>query len=94
MTPRQLEALRPGRQCSPAEAAARYEAGDRELQALVAAGRITPADLERQDRRTRCAIASRHWHLCTPEARQALQDDPYHFVRSCALLSETEARHA
>jgi hypothetical protein len=64
-----------------------YEMGDAAVAALASIGRVTAEDLDRLDRRSRCAVASSHWALCTPTARAALLADEHHFVRSCASIS-------
>lgn len=56
--------------------------------ALQVKGIVDVRDIGELDRLGRCEVASHHWRLCTPEARDALLRDAHHQVRSCASISQ------
>ncbi|PWD01994.1 MULTISPECIES: hypothetical protein [Pseudomonas] len=75
------------RQPSPQEAKVIYAEREARVDALASSGSITSADLKTLDRIGRCKVANDHWSICDEQARNALANDPHHFVRSCAALA-------
>ncbi len=72
---------------SPQELEVLYAERDAAVLALAAKGRIEAPDLVALDRLGRCKVANEHWGICDGSARQALLNDPHHYVRSCACLA-------
>lgn len=96
ISPGQFEAELKARKGTPAQADVErlYAMRAAFVVALQAKGIVDVRDIGELDRLGRCEVASHHWRLCTPEARDALLRDAHHQVRSCALLSQLNEKDA
>lgn len=72
----------------PKDIAAMYASRDAFIAEVASRGSVDPGDLVPLERSGRCIIASQYWSICSEPARRALREDPHHFVRACAVMSE------
>ena len=89
LPPSQLDAARKPRCPKSGEIEHLFASRDALIAKLNTKGRIDAKDLLTLERSGKCIVASEHWGICTDDARHALLNDEHHFVRSCAMISES-----
>jgi len=77
-----------GRRPSAVEVECLYAVRDEWVGRLATQGAIEVDDLEKLDRLGRFRVADELWGKCSAAAQSRLLDDPHHFVRSVAFLSD------
>ncbi|MDF9779031.1 hypothetical protein [Pseudomonas baetica] len=71
-----------------------YETREEIIQELSAQRSISLSDAADLDRGGLCRLADDHWSACSEDLRQAMLNHPHHFVRSCAVVAQSNLTKA